>query len=501
MIEVLHVNVFANKENIMGKSIKKIIYIAYISAMLTIYPMVMHDMYFDVTDTKLMAFYIVTIPMIVFVFIHDFVFSTGNLNCRNELIFFGILCADIIISFIINGAKYEMLINEMEYGVGIIFILILLLACVALLYLIEDGDNLPLAYLASVSAVLVGSFTLLQFTGVDIGNMIGSISPEERFMFLGPLGNVANLGCYAVMLFPICSYSITRKDRIDLRLLGCLGIILSSATSVVSNTDGTLLALAVALLLMGIILCKKDDTGADFYFAIFLTAISFTLIKIINECDSSSRILDTYQKILIFTPVILFMYLISIPVLVMCLVGKKKILSFIFAVTRWVCIIQIIIVCMMPIIICIYTFTHSPSADSSLTNNILYFGNSWGTDRGYLWKSAIDIYKSGSFLQLLFGRGPSGFFREYISSYYDYAVKLGLYPNYDAHNIYLQLLCEYGIVGIVSAAVLIVCRLKKCFENKDTIKPYKAISLIAAMVASLFMVLQNVTLAFLPIII
>lgn len=484
----------------MENSIKKWILYLYSFGMLIVYPLIMHNMYFDLTDTKLITFYVITALLILAVFIYIFLFGVKLLDLKKELIFLCVAIADIIISFVINGHSGEMLVSDIEYGTGVVFLVTLGLGCGAILMISDVDISMVFSYIAASSSILVGLFTLLQFCGVDIGGMISRIQEDERFLFLGPLGNVANLGFYAVMIIPFCCYCVTVKDRLVLQILGGLGVYLACITCLVSNTDGSILALAVVVLLIGLLLCKDLDSSLYFYILVGLIALALATIWIIVRFDSAVRILDVHQNVLASPAVFIPLFGVSlVGILVRCFV-KGQADSIICKIIRLACAVCIVMICLLPVAIIVYTNSHQTAGDS-LLGSLLFFDIRWGTDRGYLWRSGVKIFSSGSFLQMLFGRCAGGFSNAYFESYYAKSIELGLYSNYDAHNVFLQFLCEYGLVGLVSVIGLIVLRLRAFWGDDRLFFKFKAISLVGAMVASFFFVFQNVTLAWLPLLI
>ena len=484
----------------MENTIKKWILYFYTFGMLIIYPLIMHNMYFDLTDTKLITFYVITALLILSAFIYCFLFGFKAGTLKMELACIGIVIIDIIISYVVNGHTAEMLVSNIEYGTGVVFLITLAVGCGSILVLSDVDISIVFSYMAAISGILVGLFTLLQFSGVDIGGMIAQINEEERFLFLGPLGNVANLGFFAVIIIPFCSYCLTVKEQLPLQLLGGFGIFLSCITCLVSNTDGSILALMVIILLLGFYMCKDTKLSVYFFLLVGLTSLALALIWIIVRFDSEVRILDVHQQMLaspiVFVP-LLCMGICGIAADRLGGAGAKKIIGKIVGI---ICLVSLIAICFLPIAIIVYTNTHQSGSDS-LLGSLLFFDIRWGTDRGYLWTSAVKIFTSGSFLQMLFGRCAGGFSNAYFESYYAKSIELGLYSNYDAHNVFLQFLCEYGLVGLVSVIGLIVLRLMAFWGDDRLFFKFKAISLVGAMFASFFFVFQNVTLAWLPLLI
>ena len=134
-------------------------------------------------------------------------------------------------------------------------------------------------------------------------------------------------------------------------------------------------------------------------------------------------------------------------------------------------------------------------------DSFLYFNDSWGASRGEIWRITLDIFRNSNFINKIFGYGVHGF----AHSYHAYcvlnseisAIEL---PYYDAHNMYLHFLIEYGLFGLVSAVSLFIYRVKAMlnYSNEDRFNSIKAIALITAMVNALFLFCNNINMAFIP---
>lgn len=79
------------------------------------------------------------------------------------------------------------------------------------------------------------------------------------------------------------------------------------------------------------------------------------------------------------------------------------------------------------------------------------FNESWGTDRGYVWTAAMDIWKNKlNFLQKIFGYGADTF-RLLMMYFYEPRYANGRAVVYDSvHNEYLNYLLTIGVVGMFS---------------------------------------------------
>ena len=90
-------------------------------------------------------------------------------------------------------------------------------------------------------------------------------------------------------------------------------------------------------------------------------------------------------------------------------------------------------------------------------SSYVVFNDEWGTQRGYVWKRAMEIYtKKLNLLQKIFGYGPDTF-ALIMQYYYPGEMQNGRMVIFDsAHNEYLHYLVTTGFVGMASYLVFMV---------------------------------------------
>ena len=94
----------------------------------------------------------------------------------------------------------------------------------------------------------------------------------------------------------------------------------------------------------------------------------------------------------------------------------------------------------------------------------LVFDDMWGTKRGYIWRAALDEYKSLPFINKLFGTGPDTFGIYMINDKYNEMVTItGQY--YDsAHNELIHYLFTIGPLGLLAYLGLLGTIVYGCFK-------------------------------------
>ncbi len=474
----------------LSKSIKYIYYFI----MLVIYPLVMHDMYFDISNTKLVVFYVASFILVLG---SGVVLMTSDGALKDYYLEFalgGLFIASLLVCFLINGRGKELLIGELEYNTGLIFLLTLAISCICMVSLGDDSKKARrhsiFTVMMLVTGCVVGVVSIIQFVGYDIGGMLGAIQYENQIIFLGTFGNISFTGFYFVMIFPFAVYGLTAGGNRFIQGLGFVSAFIAATGVLISNNDGTVLAFAVVMLVLGIIMLKSKPLA--YYVCLLLTGLAFSFVGLLTIIPSA-RFLDIHQRLLVRPGFLAIIYVLSIAGIVLARKAAKNLFSEII----WcICAGALGLVCIMPILIIVYTNMHDHNPNT-FWSNLLYFDVHWGTDRGYLWEAAWKIFKGGNPIQMLFGQGPESFGNTYIKDFYEISLSMGVYPNYDAHNIFLQFLCEYGIVGTGFGLAFLILRIKKGLAGEDFFCKSKAVALLGCMMASMFLVVQNITLGFL----
>lgn len=121
----------------------------------------------------------------------------------------------------------------------------------------------------------------------------------------------------------------------------------------------------------------------------------------------------------------------------------------------------------------------------------LYFSNSWGTKRLRIWKAALLMFWRMPFFKKMIGMGPAGFYS---------AARLYLTPAerqafeqqgrlVDAHNVYLQSLIVFGILGVILFIGFFVSALCRFWQKGQT--EYYMIAFAMLVIAFLLQAVVN----------
>jgi hypothetical protein len=476
----------------MNNNLKKI-GSAYIVCMLLLYPVIITDKYYNITDTKLYTFYISTATFAIATIIYNYVRWLKNdenvgLLSKIDLWIIITLVLEAVIAGISTNDFGIALKATVVYGVGIAFFLILGIGvlCVQITGFKEDVFLFSLMLGVTITSAL----GMLQFLGVDLFGLISSVIIEDKDTFISTIGNTSFFGAYMAVCFPITAYAFNKLD--NYRYITSISVALSVIGSIVSDTDATILALAVEMILVVLLMLSKGRDIKKVFQLGSIIAAAILLFNLMLLLSTEERYLFGVQKLFI-NPIIWGV------IFALCLVGGKLVDSntaIISKVIRVTCKVLLGLIIASPTLSIVYTKLTYVNLDSPISR-ALYLDYNWGNRRGFIWSKAIELFNTGSPREILLGRGIGSFSDQFQSIYGSESMERYLAFFDDAHNIYLQCMFEYGIIGLILLVIIcarVILRLNKSEVEFDG---YRLASFIGLLICSTCLVVQNITPAFL----
>lgn len=468
--------------------------------MLGAYPLTVREGYFDIATSKLVFFLTLSVIFTLSnVVIRSFNKIKNNqpfgvaMLPKTELILLGATSLCIFITFLKNG---NYLVNS--WGPGETHTSILFLGLVILSYLflrITPFDKKIFSIWAVAGVTFVSLIAILQHFGFDPGNLFGAVRPYANPQtFMSTMSNRDLVGFYLVIIFPFCFYLTTVPKW---NILGFIGVITNGCAIFICDTDAALLCFGFEMVLLVFICIDKPDFAKTFPMCLACLGIGLTVTGYFENRLENTLELSYIHRILI-TPKI------GIAVIVLSIIMFFMLKKWGPRLFKYIALVMLILLSLYPVYIAIYTMYRNsmPNHNKHLPyDSFLYFNDKWGTTRGRLTRISLAMFKESDFFTKLFGYGVHG----YPMHYYEYckahneaaALKLAYY---DAHNMYLHYLIEYGICGLVTACSLFVYRVRAMLisQNDDCFYKIKAIALITAMINAIFLFCNNINMAFIP---
>lgn len=93
----------------------------------------------------------------------------------------------------------------------------------------------------------------------------------------------------------------------------------------------------------------------------------------------------------------------------------------------------------------------------------LVFNDAWGTNRGYIWRKSIEIFRDFPLIHKLFGYGPDTFgILTTTGDFWSEMLAAANGQTFDnAHNEYLQYLVTVGALGLITYVIFLAAAIRR----------------------------------------
>lgn len=322
-------------------------------------------------------------------------------------------------------------------------------------------------YFLSASCIIVFTLAVLNTFYIDPLSMFVNISNEQTINdFISTIGNKNMLSSFICITLPVLIALAVLKGKGATKILFYVASGLGFAGLMVSTSDSGLLGICAFLLVFLIIISRKVSLLKRFFLTVsIMLAFSKSVAVLSYLCNDTHKEIDKIQSFFIFSNrvyIILAVALI-ITAILFFVDYKKPDLVFSKAVPISLSIILVLAIVSAVYLIIYYSFF---DLETNLGNleRYLRFNEKWGTHRGYMWISSIEIFTDSSIWQKLFGCGPDTFYHAF-EPYFSGLHKFGDSSTNAAHNEYLNYLITIGITGVAAYVTAIISIVYRALKN------------------------------------
>ena len=391
-----------------------------------------------------------------------------KLELNFVLVGIGLIIIASIISFILDPIKEVTIWGLYSRTNG-------LLAYISLFLLIYLISNLKIRSkhlvflvhsinIASIVLVIIGIF---QFFGIDMMNSLWfkqMYTPSEykhlidninisQSIFRGTeyywsssiLGQFNYFGAFCSIIFPLITAFALHEDNLIRKILLILGSIMLFTGTMLAQSIGSIIAMFVVILLIPIFLVNKHN-----YKSFLLIFVGYTIISaIINRLTNWRAFLEIYKIVIqVLSSKLIVLVVLMLIIYILLFIFRKKISKH-----RYI-LVSILII--LAILICTIGYIY-------VLNNVVEENMGMLTNRGYIWHYSNELIKENS----IFGYGPDNL-------YYNFPQENPHKSEYMAnelidkpHNMYLQVMLDTGIFGLIGFMTLLIGLLLKSNKAVD----------------------------------
>ena len=455
----------------------------YVFAVLCILPLVYHNYYFDILETKYF-FYCGCAIGLLSLFLGYWFFTvrgseikrrfqenkiTDLLSVTDMAMVAFILIS--ILSTVFSKYRYESFWGNEGRYTGL-FLLLLYTGSyfVVTRYLIFKKWMLD-AFL--IAGSLMNLFGITDYFQMNLLGFKDKMSATQMNIFFSTIGNINTYTAMIALVMAVAAVLFAGEKNWRRMLSYYVALVISFFAIIMGNSDNAYLALAALLGLLPLYLFR-NRMGVRRYLA--LTATFFSVSQVIDWINT--KYVDIVVGIdSVFQIVVGFRYLFQTVIVMWILVAvlyfmdrkatpeteetKKNRMNILQI--GWLILICIVV---LGFIYILYDANATGNAEKyGKLSSYLILNDDWGTHRGFIWRIGIENYMQFPFLQKLFGYGPDTF--GIITVLNNKAECVRRYGEIfdSAHNEYLQYFVTIGSLGLIAYLTLLGSACVRMFKR------------------------------------
>lgn len=384
------------------------------------------------------------------------------------VIFYAILC---ILSYFIS--PYRDAVSVWGFGgwnMGLLTQLMLVAIYFIASRLYEHRPYLPIAVISV--AIVVYAIGMLQRLGYNPFGLYDGLELIQKQEFLTTIGQTTWYSSYAILILPIGVYLYMSAEKWAVRALAFVFIVTQAGMLCTTYCDSAFIGAFVGLFVLSYAALSNPQMLLRFLEALILMLLVFLIVGICHSYYPDMIIGGMYDSAQVTYT--LTDYHVVAPILILFVLfygvatygyGTAKWDITKYRKIIWRTLLTIATVGLFICIISIIVITSSHMRESGL----FAINDSWGNNRGFIWRIAIDVYHKGSILTKLFGTGPDTFFN-ISNTYYQSEIQqlFGDIKLANAHNEWLNMLVTSGILGLIAYCGVFICTLHENIKKSNS---------------------------------
>ena len=449
--------------------------------LVTVFPLILHDSYVDVLQTKYQCYYMIILGMLAVVLVlaiimllidlmehqgkHAFrLFAKlhpGNWQATFCVADFAVIAfwLTLLVSTLQSEYLYESFWgNEGRYSGLFLLTLYVVSYFVISRFWQVKGWVLEVFLLTSLVICYIG---ITDYFQMDIMNFRVRIKPEQSAIFTSTLGNINTYTAYVALMLGVAAAMFATAKETARVIWYYLCMVVGFFAIIMGCSDNAYLALGALFGCLPFVLFKSRR-GMKRYllmlatFGTVIQCIDFmnqAFAEIVIGLDSLFRLLVNFSGLMY---VVVALWLIYAAIMIFDKKNQKAAdETGAMPVRMWS---GFLVACVL--IVCFLMYDANIAGNAERYGGLgryLILNDSWGTNRGYVWRKSVEIFQGFPFLHKLFGYGPDTFgilttgnFRMEMI----HATQGQIFDN--AHNEYLHYLVTIGALGLITYVVFLV---------------------------------------------
>lgn len=309
--------------------------------------------------------------------------------------------------------------------------------------------NQVIAGAGMLSSSIIFLLQILDEWKIDPLGMKRNLIEKQHRIFTSTIGNLnfnATFNCMVLGVAMVC-FILCRKTY--MKIVSVIWLALGFAAAFCCRSDSAFLGIGAVFLVCFWYALKQRILwmGVGTMAALF-TAVSVILAFLCHFLERPSYPMEGAAQILLRSEILVFelCFIVFLYVGNRILSGKNSVFyPYLEQIYRGVLLVAVVI-----LIVCFY-LANRAEVKIPEENWLHYFQITkyWGSNRGYVWKRSLELFREYSWIQKLFGCGANCFSYGFQKAFGWEVSSIKNQVFIDAHSEYLQMLMTTGIIGCI----------------------------------------------------
>ena len=462
----------------------------FLLVLVTVFPLIYDNSYFNILPTKYKCYYLTTIGMMAILLVLTIIMLVidlkeyhGNharsllikLAPRNWKTTFHAADAAVLVFWLttlISTLQSDYLFESFWGNEGRFSGLFLLTLYVSAYFIVSRFWKmkpwLPEAFL--ISGIILCLIGITDYFQLDVLNFRGHIKPEDSAIFTSTIGNINTYTAYVALLMGLSAAMFTTAKSLLKSIWYYSCMVITFFAIIMGCSDNAYLALGALFGFLPFVLFRSRR-GIRRY--LMMLASFFTVIPcigLINQKYAGMVIgLDSLFQVLVTVKglPVLAALLWGATITLVCFEQKNpskddnlgNCLIYI-----WLAVTGLVILA-----VCFALYDVNINGNTERYGSVgsyLLFNDHWGTNRGYIWRKSLELYREFPLMRKLFGYGPDTFgILTTKTIHFEMMNATGGQIFDNAHNAYLQYLLTIGFIGVTAYVIFLIAAIVRCWKQ------------------------------------
>lgn len=444
----------------------------YVTVIIAIFPLFFRNYYFDILVAKyqfyfcsvISMFLVILVVAIVYIF-KDYKYNGGE-NVKRILAGCSIRTLNIVdwmmILFLMSAVMstfqseyfYESFWgNEGRYCGLFLIILYAISFFIISKCLVLKRWHLDIFLAAGMIACIIG---ILQYFNFDVIGFKKDIAEVDFDAFASTFGNINTYTSYVALVSGIGTVLFCIEKERSRQVWYLICVVVSIFALITGISDNAYLALFALMGLLPLYLFGQPGGIKKYILILSILLTEFQVIdwmtnKLSAHVIGINGLFNVIVEYAGLGYIVALLWGICIVLYLSDVVGREKKgaeISRYIARRVWLVFLIIVVGCLT---FALYDVNFLGNSDRyGGLSGYLLMNDTWGTNRGYIWKLVARIYDNFPLMHKLFGYGPDTFGIITVSSYLEEMIAQSGQKFDSAHNEYLQYLITIGGVGLLT---------------------------------------------------